>query len=122
MEDMINVKKVKVHDQFLQRAIRSIEEQMGNPQYGVMQLADELCVSRSLLHKKMISSVGQSAGSFINATRMKKAALLLLEENQKVSQVAFESAGLAGRRSASRRRHSGRHRGGSQAPSGPSRH
>jgi AraC-like DNA-binding protein len=49
-----------------------------------------MCISRSLLHKKLISSVEQSASSFINGIRLKKAALLLLEGEQKVSEVAFE--------------------------------
>lgn len=90
MEDLQNVRKVKVQDPFLNNVIRTIEENMFRHQFGVKELADELCISRSLLHKKLISSVEQSASSFINSIRLKKAALLLLEGEQKVSEVAFE--------------------------------
>ncbi|MCK4750901.1 MAG: response regulator, partial [Bacteroidales bacterium] len=90
LEDLRNVKKVKVKDQFLNNVIKTIEENMTNHQFGVKELAGELGVSRSLLHKKLISSVEQSASSFINSVRLKKAALLLLGGEQKVSEIAFE--------------------------------
>ncbi|HDS07286.1 MAG TPA: hybrid sensor histidine kinase/response regulator, partial [Bacteroides sp.] len=90
MEDLINAKKVKVQDHFLQKVIRTVELQMNNHQFGVKELAEELCISRSLLHKKLISAVGQSANSFINSVRLKQAAMLLLEGDRKVSEIAFE--------------------------------
>jgi signal transduction histidine kinase/ligand-binding sensor domain-containing protein/DNA-binding response OmpR family regulator len=90
MEDLVNAKKVKVQDHFLHKVIGTIEEHMANPQFGVKELANELCISRSLLHKKLISAVNQPANSFINSIRLKRAALLLLEGDHKVSEIAFE--------------------------------
>lgn len=90
MEDLINARKVKVQDHFLQKVIRTVEEHMNNHQFGVKELADELCISRSLLHKKLISTVDQSANNFINSIRLKRAAMLLLEGDRKVSEIAFE--------------------------------
>ena len=91
MEDLINAKKVKVQDHFLQKVIMTVEEHMVNHQFGVKELADALCISRSLLHKKLITTVGQSANTFINSIRLKKAAMLLLEGDRKVSEIAFET-------------------------------
>jgi signal transduction histidine kinase/ligand-binding sensor domain-containing protein/DNA-binding response OmpR family regulator len=90
VEDLRNVRKVKVKDQFLNRVIVTIENHMADHHFGVSELAEDLCVSRSLLHKKLISSIEQSASSLINSIRLKKAALLLLEGEKKVSEIAFE--------------------------------
>lgn len=90
LKDLQNAKRVKVKDQFLNKVIKTIEENMANHQFGVKELADQLCISRSLLHKKLISSVEQSASSFINSMRLKTAALLLLQGGRTVSEIAFE--------------------------------
>lgn len=90
LDDLRNVKKIKVRDQFLIKVINTIENNLDNHQFGVKELAQELCISRSLLHKKLISAVEQSGNSFINSIRLKKAALLLLEGDQKISEIAFE--------------------------------
>mgnify|MGYP006284104589 FL=1 len=90
LEDLITARKIKVKDHFLQKVIRIIEENMSDSQFGVKELADALCISRSLLHKKLISTVDQPANSFINSIRLKRAALLLLQGDQKVSEIAFE--------------------------------
>lgn len=87
--DMHNLAKLKVADPFLQKVLESIDEHHADPRFGVQQLAATLCVSRSLLYKKLTATTGQSATDFINAARIRKAALLLLEGNQKVSEVAY---------------------------------
>ena len=79
-----------VDEQFLQRTIKIVEKNINNPEFGVQKLAAEMCVSRSLLHKKLTAIVELSANDFITSMRLKKSALLLLQGNLNISEIAFE--------------------------------
>jgi AraC-like DNA-binding protein len=79
-----------VDEQFLQKTIKIVEMNINNPEFGVQKLAAELCVSRSLLHKKLTSIVDLSANDFITSMRLKKSALLLMQGNLNISEIAFE--------------------------------
>jgi AraC-like DNA-binding protein len=48
-----------------------------------------LCISRSLLHKKLTAIVDQSAVDFITSVKLKKSALLMHEGNLNISEVAY---------------------------------
>ncbi|MBN2213794.1 MAG: response regulator [Bacteroidales bacterium] len=77
-------------EQFLQRTIKIVEKNINNPEFGVQKLAAEMCVSRSLLHKKLTSIADLSANDFITSMRLKKSALLLMQGNLNISEIAFE--------------------------------
>lgn len=77
-------------EQFLQRAIRCVEGNIKNPDYGVQELITDLKISRSLLHKKLTAIVGQSATDFITSIRLKRAAYLLSEGLSNISEVAYQ--------------------------------
>lgn len=79
-----------VDEQFLQKAIRSVEKNISNPHFSVQNLAKELCVSRSLLHKKLTALVDLPPNDFITSLRLKRSVLLLLEQNKSISEIAFE--------------------------------
>jgi AraC-like DNA-binding protein len=53
-------------------------------------LAKELFVSRTQLHRKMLTITGQAPGEFIRIIKLKRAAKLLLEGKLSVTQVAYE--------------------------------
>lgn len=74
---------------FLQRAIKLVEDNITEPDWSVQEMASELCISRSLLHKKLTAIVDQSAGDFITAIKLKKSALLMHEGNLNISEVAY---------------------------------
>jgi YesN/AraC family two-component response regulator len=74
---------------FLQRAIKLVEDNMNDASFSVQEMASELCISRSLLHKKLTAIVDQSAGDFITAIKLKKSALLMHEGNSNISEVAY---------------------------------
>jgi ligand-binding sensor domain-containing protein/signal transduction histidine kinase/DNA-binding response OmpR family regulator len=78
-------------EQFLQRTLEIIENNITNPEFGVKKLAAEMCVSRSLLHKKLTAIVDLSANDFITLIKLKKSALLLLNSNLTISEIAFEA-------------------------------
>jgi DNA-binding response OmpR family regulator len=74
---------------FLQRAIKVVEENIDDAEWSVQEMASELCISRSLLHKKLTAIVDQSAGDFITAIKLKKSALLMHEGTLNISEVAY---------------------------------
>lgn len=85
-----DITTTRVDEQFMQRTISIVENNINNPEFGVQKLANEMCVSRSLLHKKLTAIVDLSANDFITSMRLKKSALLLKKGNMNISEVAFE--------------------------------
>ncbi len=80
----------KLDEQFINKTIKIIEDNLISAGFGVQKLANELCVSRSLLHKKLTALTGLSANDFITSIRLKKSAVLLLQGDKNISEVAFE--------------------------------
>jgi signal transduction histidine kinase/ligand-binding sensor domain-containing protein/DNA-binding response OmpR family regulator len=77
-------------EEFMHKTIKVVEENISNPEFGVQKLATELCVSRSLLHKKLTAIVDLSANDFITSMRLKRSATLLQKGNLNISEIAFE--------------------------------
>ncbi len=88
--DLKKITSNTVDNKFLKQAVEIIESKMANSDFGVPDLALELCVSRSLLHKKLSSLVGQSAFDFIISLRLKRAAQLIIEGSLKISEIAYQ--------------------------------
>ena len=80
----------KADHEFLQKATNVIEKNISEPEFGSDQLAQEMFLSRSQLHRKISAITGQSTGEFIRTIRLKKAAGLILEKQFSVTQVALE--------------------------------
>jgi CheY-like chemotaxis protein len=80
-------------DMFLEKIFSLVEQNLTDPLYGVEQLAASLRMSRTSLHRKVKALSGVSTVELIRSYRLKKAALLLLE-NYNVSEVAL-MAGFA---------------------------
>lgn len=74
---------------FLNKAIKLVEENIANPDWSVQDMASQLFISRSLLHKKLTAIVDQSAVDFITAIRLKKSALLMHQNTLNISEVAY---------------------------------
>lgn len=75
--------------QFLDSAIRLVQANLDNVTFTVLEFAQEMRVSRSLLHKKLVALTDQSASDFINHLRMQKAAELLKQNQLNISEVAY---------------------------------
>ena len=81
---------IESHDQRLLRKAQTIvENNMSNPLFGVEELAREIGMSRTNLHRKLKSISGLSPSEFIRNMRLKKASILLLNQSNSVSQVSF---------------------------------
>ncbi|MGC9471867.1 MAG: two-component regulator propeller domain-containing protein [Bacteroidales bacterium] len=76
-------------EEFLQNVLKAIEENMADPSFNVQKLARVLCISRSLLHKKLIAYTDVKASDFIISMRLKKAARLLKENKMNISEIAY---------------------------------
>ena len=79
----INSKEEELADQIL----RAIETHIADPEYGVDQLAQDVCMSRSLLYEKLRTMLGISPADFIRNVRLKRAAQLLSETNLPITEI-----------------------------------
>ncbi len=79
-----------IDQKFLQNVIWVINKYIQENSFTVEKLSDELAVSRSLLHKKLISLVGESPSDLIRRLRLNKAAKLIEQKAYNISEVALE--------------------------------
>lgn len=66
-----------------------IEENLDNEKFSVEDLAQQVGLSRSTLHRHLLKTIGKSASDLINEKRLSKAKELL-EQNATVSEAAFK--------------------------------
>ena len=66
-----------------------IDSNIQNERFGVSELAYELNMSRSNLHRKIKSVTGNSVSQYLRKVRLNKAMELLKEQDYTVSEVAF---------------------------------
>ena len=76
-------------DQFLKKLTELTEANLTNEQFGVSELAREMNMSRSNLHRKVISITKTSVSQFIRQYRLKRAMEMLQQTALTVSEVAF---------------------------------
>ena len=77
-------------DRFLKKVTGIIEENLDNELFGVTELARELGMSRSNLHRKIKSSSGSSVSRFIRQVRLERALEMLQEPDTGVAEVAYK--------------------------------
>ena len=73
----------------VERSVQIIEQHLLDTNFSVEQLADELGVSRSSLHRKMRALTSQSATEFIRYVRMRKALKLMKESDLNIDEIGF---------------------------------
>jgi AraC-like DNA-binding protein/tetratricopeptide (TPR) repeat protein len=76
--------------QFINRLTDIIEANLQNDQFGVQELAREMNMSRSNLHRLLKKTTKLSVSHFICQLRLKKALTLLRETSLTISETAFE--------------------------------
>lgn len=79
----------KSDEQFLNKLTDIIHKNIANPVFHVDQLAEELCMSRSSLLRKIKGISGSTPNDFIRLIRLKQAAAILKEGEYKVNEVCF---------------------------------
>ncbi len=83
------ITKNPTDQKFLRKALQHIEKNLDNTEFNVNDFASVMCISRSLLHKKLTALTDQSATDFINTIRLKKARELILSGSYNISEVAY---------------------------------
>jgi len=76
-------------DALMEKVMRTINENLTNPDLNLEKLSQEIGISRTQLHRKMKQATGYTAGEFIRSLRMEQAARLIVEQKVNVSQVAY---------------------------------
>ncbi|MEJ2618029.1 MAG: response regulator, partial [Ignavibacteriaceae bacterium] len=91
LNKIVGSNKLNMADnEFLERALALIEKNMDKTNFGTELLAKELFVSRTQLHRKIISITGQPPGELIRNKKLNHAAKLLIEGTLSVTQIAYE--------------------------------
>ena len=77
-------------EQLLKDAKRIIEENIGNPDFTIDTLSDELNIQRNKLFKKINALTGVTPLYFVRLLRLKRACQLLKESGLTVAEVAYQ--------------------------------
>ena len=77
-------------EKFLRKMRAIIEEKMGDSDFNVENLGDEIGMSRAQLYRKAKALTNYSPVELIRNTRLKKARQLLAQGEMNISQVAYE--------------------------------
>lgn len=83
-------KLTSIDKKFLQKALDIINKNIPQSEFGVESFAELLNVSRSVLHRKIVSLTGESPGDLIRYIRLKKAAQLIEQKFGNISEIALE--------------------------------
>jgi len=77
-------------DKFLAIVNQIIDSNINNEQFSVEDLAKEVGLSRSMLHRKLIKLIGKSASELITEKRLSQAKNLLENDVSTVSEIAYK--------------------------------
>ena len=84
----------KIEEQFIGRITDLIIQHIRQPEFNVEQLASEMCMSRSSLHRKIKEVSDMTPIDFIRLIRLKKAAELIRERGYRTNEVC-EMVGIS---------------------------
>ncbi len=77
-------------ENFLNKVLQAVEQNMGEEDFGVEELAKEVAMSRSQLHRKLVALTGQSPSEVLRNTRLLRAKELLQKKVATPSEVAYQ--------------------------------
>lgn len=80
----------KSDEQFLIRAMQIVSDNIENPSFDIETFSQNMNVSKSLLHKKLVAIVGMSPYNFVLNLRMKKAATMLGNSDLSITNIAYK--------------------------------
>lgn len=79
-----------IDTQFVENAIRIVSENMEDTKFSVNTFSRQIHMSRQHLNRKLKSVTGMSTLEFIRSQRLKRAAVLLKNEEATVTEIAFQ--------------------------------
>ena len=82
--------RIKSENAYVNKIIGKVVGNIGNNTYTVTALADDMAVSRSQLHRKLVALTGYSTASFISMIRLEKAKDLLIKKESNITEIAYQ--------------------------------
>ncbi len=79
-----------VDQRFLERLLTLLEEHHSDPQFGVPEIQQALALSKSQLYRKLKALTNESPGELLRNFRLKRAAQLLSQNSDTVTQIAYK--------------------------------
>lgn len=76
-------------EQFLQKVMKHLEDNLSDAEFGVPEMQDKLAMSKTQLHRKMKAITNEAPGEFMRNYRLKRAAQILSQKGENVTQVAY---------------------------------
>lgn len=81
--------RLKIEDEFVQKIIKLIEDNLEDEQFGGKEISELIFLSRTQLYRKLKALTGKSTGHFIRSIRLRKAKKMLLETNKPIKEIAY---------------------------------
>ena len=75
---------------FLNRLAEIVNAHLNDEHFGVSELAGEMGISRSKVHRRLKSTTNQSVSQFVREVRLKKGKDLLAQDKLTVSEIAYQ--------------------------------
>jgi signal transduction histidine kinase/ligand-binding sensor domain-containing protein/DNA-binding response OmpR family regulator len=85
-----NIEVESSGERLLSKAVTCLEKNMNNPEFSVVELSNQMGMSRGALYAKIFELTGKPPVEFIRSFRLDRAAALLLKSDMTVSQIAYE--------------------------------
>lgn len=85
-----DIQITSLDEKLIQNAIKTVEENLSNPDFSVEEFSRDLGMSRVHLYKKLLSLTGKSPIEFIRTIRLQRAAQLLEKSQLTVSEIAYQ--------------------------------
>lgn len=83
-----NITITSLDEAFVKKALESVEKNIQNPEYSVVDLCNDLGMSKSRLFPKFQSITGLTPNNFIRSVRLKRAAQLLKSSQYNISEIS----------------------------------
>ncbi|WP_341901077.1 ATP-binding protein [Fluviicola taffensis] len=82
--------RIKSPHAYVNKVIDHIINHIDHPDYSVNELSNDMAVSRSQLHRKLVALTGFSTSNFISMIRLEKAKDLLLNNEGNITEIAYK--------------------------------
>lgn len=79
-----------IDQKFLEQVLKLLEQQYTNSDFGVTDMQNDLGMSKSQFHRKMKALTNESPGELLRNFRLKRAAQLLAQDADTVTQIAYK--------------------------------
>ena len=88
-DKVTNIEVVGSDERLMSSIMKTINENLADPDFNVEQLAGSIGLSRSQLHRRIKEITGLSSGIFLRNLRLEQAARLIKEDKENIAQIAY---------------------------------